>query len=48
MNDLVLGPGFHVNPNIATRRTILLGQPDTGKTNGLTVIANAALFPTGH
>jgi len=43
VTDLVLGAGFKIDANVATRRTTLLGQPDAGKTNGLTVIAEGLL-----
>jgi len=40
---LDLGKGFTIDANIAVRRAVLLGQPDAGKTNGLTVIAEGLL-----
>ncbi len=43
MSDLVLGPGFKIDANIATKRGVLIGQPEAGKTNGLTVIAEELL-----
>lgn len=43
VDSLVLGPGFTIDVNLATRRAVLLGQPDVGKTNGLTVIAEGLL-----
>jgi hypothetical protein len=41
--QLQLGPGFFIDANIATRRGILLGQPDSGKTSALTRIAEELL-----
>ncbi len=40
---LSLGQSFELDANIAVRRAVLLGQPDAGKTNGLTVIAEGLL-----
>jgi DNA helicase HerA-like ATPase len=40
---LSLGSSFEIDANIAVRRAVLLGQPDAGKTNGLTVIAEGLL-----
>ena len=41
---LSLGSSFDIDANIAVRRAVLLGQPDAGKTNGLTVIAASKGF----
>ena len=43
MPDIELGAGFTLDANIATKRTTLLGQPESGKTNGATVIAEGLL-----
>jgi len=40
---LSLGDDFTLDANLATRRGVLLGQPDAGKSNGLAVIAEELL-----
>jgi hypothetical protein len=43
MPEIILGDGFAIDANVATKRTVLLGQPESGKTNGATVIAEGLL-----
>lgn len=43
MLEIQLGEGFTIDANIATKRTLLLGQPETGKTNAATVIGEGLL-----
>lgn len=43
MPEIQLGDDFAIDANIATKRTLLLGQPETGKTNAATVIGEGLL-----